>query len=132
MMNDYFHEDIYSFFYLVVIGYIRWPGTEGLNLSIVRVALLNCLFVSGRLQSSSEKHFGVRVVILCPEKWDNVTHRNCCEWKKEVCVSNADWAFSLTGRCRHLLTMTCKTERNPGQGVGAVCVCAFQIPKTTY
>lgn len=56
--------------------------------SVARVALLNCLFVSGRLQNSSEKDFGVRVVILCPENWDNVPQRNCCEWKEEVCMSN--------------------------------------------
>lgn len=55
--------------------------------SVVRVALLNCLF-RGRLQNSSEKDFGMRVVILCLENWDNVTQRNSCEWKKEVCMSN--------------------------------------------
>lgn len=114
MVNDYLHEDIHSLFYLIVIWCIRWPGIGGLNLKVARVALLNCLFVSGRLQNSSEKHFGMRTVILCPEKWDNVPPRNCWEWKRGV--SSAGWAFSLSARGRHLLTVTCTTERDPGQG----------------
>lgn len=56
--------------------------------SVARVALLNCLFVSGRLQNYSEQGFGMRGVILCPESWANVTQRSECEWREEVCVSN--------------------------------------------
>ncbi|KAF2983098.1 hypothetical protein EK904_011148 [Melospiza melodia maxima] len=39
-----------------------------------------------KLQNSSEKRFGMRIVMLCPEKWDDVTPRNRCEWKRELCV----------------------------------------------